>query len=1173
MKLATSLRVLMAASLLLCGPGGTAWAQTAAGRAAAPVNISGAAGATVLSLPATPIAPLTPVVGLERSPLSNPFPLPAAAPAAAPARAIASPVLPLAAPLAVAPAGELAVGRHPVVEILNQLQRSGVALPESLDSPADAQKLKQAAEALPAGGARDALLKLADVAAAPPGLARQFALDQLFENGVRPAVPVYEAPRVGLWERLARGRLVPSVLKRFAAEKAEARRPKAEPVSPEAYKVRLDRLRWTPAKELLEQAESRPAPQNQIVGQDLALEALEFGLRMPGNGHNVVITGPDGSGRETATRKILERVAPAMETPADLVSVTNFSSREQPLIIQVPAGNGPALEAGLKELTGALKKALPTVLGSGPAAQAKKQIHDEYEAHAAERLKAFQAGLAEVRLAGVFGLMAQPQQDGEGNVSLAVAPTFEGKPIKRGEEQALIDAGKFTREAWEQAQQELQGLAQQVLQAYLGVAEETAQEHAAAHQQMASIDAKVAAQVVGELGAPLRGLALPEPKHEDAAHAEFDKRVKQLRAEYQQSNGSRRIGPFLAVIRMAMTQLGPMPMPQLNKDGQPVTREVLEGMLESGELTMEGFKEIQAEVKKFAKEYLVGLKALEEKLEAEHAELHKNDPKPTETQLQASNYVAELLNRIAKDYQAFLPAPEAEGNPLAKMLAAQKQDPTEAYRVKVLATNQPGAGAPVIFEHSPTFENLMGSVEDSQRVMMMPGAGMVKAEDPAGPQLKSGSFIRANGGFLVLNLMDVLREHGAWQALMRAVRTGQAEIAEGGVAGVLLGRSEKRHAVPVKVKVVLIGSPSLKMLLAENDPDFASHFKAESQFESAMDIGLESVAGYLQFIRRMVATPTADLLELTRDAMVEVLQFGARLSGSNEKLSTKFKPVLDLLTEATYWARQAGRAQVTGQDVETAVQKRWDFEGRLRRRMQEGYWKDVFHVQTEGAAVGQINALTVYGGDFGVPTRATVVVEAGKNGVTGLDRQAGWSGPSYVKGLETLKSFLGFEFGQEKPLPFEVRVSKEQLYGGIDGDSSTSTNMYASLSALSGVPIKQSIAITGSADQFGNVQAIGGVNQKIEGFFDVLTAKLKAAGKQLDGSHGVIIPATNVPDLMLRADVVEAVKAGKFHIWAVTDVRQGIEILTGVAYPEIKHRIMSRSAQVRAGAKGAAKPE
>jgi predicted ATP-dependent protease len=332
-----------------------------------------------------------------------------------------------------------------------------------------------------------------------------------------------------------------------------------------------------------------------------------------------------------------------------------------------------------------------------------------------------------------------------------------------------------------------------------------------------------------------------------------------------------------------------------------------------------------------------------------------------------------------------------------------------------------------------------------------------------------------------------------------------------------------------------------------------------------MDIAVESIAGYWQFIRKTSADATAGVLELTRGAVVEVLQYGARLSGSNEKLSTKFKPILDLLTEASYWAKQAGHAQVSGDDVATAIKKRWDFEGRMRRRMQEGYWKDVFHVQTEGAAVGQTNALTVYGGEFGLPTRATAVVEAGKNGVTGLDRSAGWSGPSYVKGLETLKSFLAHEFGQEKPLPFEVRISKEQLYGGIDGDSSTSTNIYTSRSALSKAPIKQSIAITGSADQFGNVQAIGGVNQKIEGFFDVLTAKLKAAGKTLDGSHGVIIPATNIPDLMLRADVVEAVKAGKFHVWGVTDVRQGIELLTGVAYPEIKRAIDERARAVRKG--------
>ncbi|MBI5201494.1 MAG: AAA family ATPase [Elusimicrobia bacterium] len=1147
-----ALRIVLAAGLILGGPG-TGWTQTVA--RALP------AGGQVFALP---VSAASPALGG----LSTPFPLPA--PVLTKSAAPMTVAAPLTLPSAAVASPLAGVERHPIVDLVNKLQAQGIALPETADGPVDAAKLRQAAAALPEGGVRESLLRLAGVAAAPPGLARQFALHQLFENGVLPAVPMKDpAPRAWFWERVAKSGLVPAPIRRIADERAKSQAPKPQPASADNYKVKIERLRWVPDAAMLEQAKQLPAIDKQIVGQDLALEALRFGLRMEGNGHNVIVTGPDGSGRQTAVKRVLQDVAPGMPTPKDLVSVTNFENKERPLVLEVPSGFGPALEKGVAAVLKALQQALPATLNGGRAAAEKKQIHDEFMAQNSEREAQFKAAVAELRLAdGKFGVAAEPQRGEEGRVALMIAPTFEGKMVPIGSEKELIDAGRFTQAEWDKARAELQAVGRQILTQYVHLAEQTQQEFLASRAEMAKIDAAAASEVVSAIGGELRTLAVVPAKHEDAAHAALDQRAKQLLAEYKQTNGSRQIGPFFAVIRMAQTQMGPMPVPQLNLDGQPITKEALMEMLQSGRLSPEEWKRLQGEIKQFAMDYSRGLAQLSQQLEAEHQAIHANDPAPTESEQETLGWIDQLLAKIASSYEEFLPQEEPQGgNPLARMLAARKSGPSEAFRVKVLSTNEAGTGAPVIFEHSPTFENLMGSLVDSERVMMVPGAGMMKADSAGGPELKAGSFIRANGGFLVLDLMDVLREPGAWQALMRAVRTGQAEIAEGGVSGVLLGRSEKRYPVKAKVKVVLIGSPALKAMLAENDPDFAAHFKAESQFESAMDIAVESLAGYVQFIRKQSADTTSSILNLTHDAIVEVLQYGSRLAGSNEKLSTKFKPVLDLLAEASYWAREAGRTTVTGQDVSTAIKKRWDFEGRMRRRMQESYWKDVFHVQTEGTAIGQINALTVYGGEFGVPTRATVVVEAGKNGVTGLDRNAGWAGSSYVKGLETLKSFTAYEFGQDKPLPFDIRVSKEQLYGGIDGDSSTSTNIYASLSALSRVPIKQTIAITGSSDQFGNVQAIGGVNQKIEGFFDVLTAKLKAAGKELDGTHGVIIPATNIPDLNLRQDVVDAIKAGKFHVWGVTDVRQGIEILTGTAYPEIKRLIEERADAVRKGKK------
>ncbi|MCX5787552.1 MAG: AAA family ATPase [Elusimicrobia bacterium] len=1168
------LPIFLAASLLLSGPAGTGWAQTvgaAAHGAASAVGISAAAGAQVVALPQASVLPLAPVALPGALPLANPFPLsaPQTAPAASAqtAEALAT-ALPQAAALAPA------VERHPVIDLINRLQQAGVALPETIDSPADAAKLRAAAEALPAGGMRDTLVRLAVAVETPQGPARQVALDNIFENGVPPAAAAPQAVKPGLWERLAQSKLVPASLKRYAAARAEERRPKAQPVPADAYKVKTDRLRWTPDAAMLDQAAALPAPAKEVVGQDLALEALEFGLKMSGDGHNVIITGPDGSGRETATRRMLERIAPSMDTPPDLVAVTNLKQKEQPLVLELPAGTAASFKAGLNGLLSAFKKGLPALLGSGEAAAKKHEIRDAFQEAAAGAEAKFQEQVSQVKLAnGKFGVMAKPQEDGEGHVTLVIAPTFNGEPLAKGDEKAKIEAGAFTAAEWEQAMKELPGVAQQVSQQYMQLARMIAAAGAQAQGAIVAIDAKTAAAAVHQLGAPLKALARPEAAHDDARHAELQKRAKLLMQEFEKTHGSKQVGPFLVVIRMAQTKEGTQPVPSLSKDGKPVGRETLMGMIFSGEMSEADWEKIQSEIETFVTEYRDGLKKLTEQLEKEHGALHAGDPPPTAAQAKASAYVDMLLADIAKNYQAFLPQREEGGNPLAALMAAKKGDPAEAYVVSVLAANQPGSGAPVIFERSPSFENLFGSVEGDGRVLMMPGAGMVKADAPGGPELKSGSYVKANGGFLVLNLMDVLREQGTWAALMRAVRAGQAEIAEGGAMGALVGANAKRHPVQAKVKVVLIGSTSLKMLLAEHDPDFARHFKAASQFESSMNMAVENIAGYLHFMRSMAETSTAGVLSMTRDAMVEVLQYAAKLAGSNEKLTARFRPLLDLMTEATYWARQAGHSEVTGSDVAAAIQKKLDFEGSARRHMQEMYSKDIFHIQTEGTAVGQTNALTVYG-DFGLPTRATVTVKAGGSGVTALDDKAGLAGPFYKQGVAVLESFLDHVFAKERGLPFEVRVKKEQLYSQIDGDSSTSTNIYATLSALSGVPIKQSIAMTGSADQFGNVQPIGGVNYKIEGFYDIITAKLKAAGKSLDGTQGVIIPATNVPDLMLRADIAQAVKDGKFQLWAVTHVSQGIEILTGEAYSEIVRKIQLRADKVRGGGKsGASKPD
>jgi predicted ATP-dependent protease len=410
---------------------------------------------------------------------------------------------------------------------------------------------------------------------------------------------------------------------------------------------------------------------------------------------------------------------------------------------------------------------------------------------------------------------------------------------------------------------------------------------------------------------------------------------------------------------------------------------------------------------------------------------------------------------------------------------------------------------------------------------------------------------------LVLNAAEALQEPGAWKALMHAVRSGQAEITEGGLEGLATLKGTKYY-VPGKVKVVLLGSPMIKMLLEKHDDAFAGNFNATAEFESNLPITEDTVASYVEFIKHAVLGSAGQILDLTRDAIASSLAYCARLVDSHQKLSSQFGALFGLLREATFWAKEAGRAEVTAADIAASLAARQEREEGYRKHVINNYLSDLLHVATSGSEVGQINGLAVMG-SFGVPARITVTASAGAPGMVSVDRDAGSTGKSFVKALGVVEGFLRHNFAQKKPISAHIRISFEQNYGGIDGDSATSTEIYAILSRLSGVSIQQNFAVTGSADQFGNVQVIGGVNHKIEGFFALCQAR------GLTGDQGIVIPAGNVGDLQLDAEVVQAVQAGKFHIYAVSHVSQGLEILTGVAYKEILRKAEARLDALRSG--------
>ncbi len=481
---------------------------------------------------------------------------------------------------------------------------------------------------------------------------------------------------------------------------------------------------------------------------------------------------------------------------------------------------------------------------------------------------------------------------------------------------------------------------------------------------------------------------------------------------------------------------------------------------------------------------------------------------------------------------------EAEGQqPLALALsvsrAQQRRTTLRRYRVNVIVDQGAAEHAPVIYEDNPTYQNLLG------RIDYLPQMGALITDFNL---IKPGALHRANGGYLILDARKVLLEPFAWEGLKRALRAGQVRIESPVQSYSFINTvSLEPEPIPLNVKVGLLGDATLYYLLAALDPEFSQLFKVMADFDERMDRSSDNQLLYARLIATLVQKE--ELRPLDRGAVARVLEHSARTVGDSEKLSARIRAINDLLREADYWAEQAGHEAATAEDVQKAIEAQIYRSDRVRERVQEGILRGTIFIDTEGEKEGQVNALSVMQlGDFsfGRPSRITARVRLGRGEVVDIEREVELSGPLHSKGVLILAGFLGARYATERPLSLSASLVFEQSYAGVDGDSASSTELYALLSAISGVPIKQSLAVTGSVNQHGQVQAIGGVNEKIEGFFDVCN------GRGLTGEQGVLIPAANVKHLMLRRDVIEAVEAGLFHIYPIETIDQGIEVLTGV---------------------------
>jgi len=1150
-----SLAVTLALALGLSLPGG-AWAQVIAGRAA-PVSAAAAqsaasfAGGMTIN---TNIAPLS----INAVPSAAPV---YAAPTAAPG-AMAAPsamAAPLAAPAAMpAPA---AVDAHPVIGLINQLQKAGVSLPDTMSSHADAAKIEAAARVLPEGSStRVQLSQLASaIRAAHSGEASGGdGTGKVFDGSKSAEAADAAAPATGMRALIARAAgLLPSSVKHAVGVKDA---PAPQPEDPKNHELSVNEVRYAPvAEKLPASTKDMPLEDQKLVGQDDALKAIRFAVEMKPDHYNLYVAGGEGGGRAMAIRRILNDVASKAKTPNDMVAATNFADKDNPVVLEFAPGQGAVFADAVEGFVEALKESVPAELTTGATGQKKQKIMAQVTAAQAKNQAAFDAKIASIKLAGKFGVYFKATPNEAGKVQLAMAATFGGKPMTAADVAAHVAAGDFTEAEFQAAQAELQEKKGGILEAFQAMMSTQMEMLQKVQGMVAKLDQQAVVGLVNQYASELAQIATAGPT--TPADEAFAKRAQERDAEINESLqefAQQTFGKFEVAVQAGNGENGPVVAALPAIGGQPVNDAVAAKLIAAGKFTQAEYDAAKAAIAKKAAaiqgkaaEYV----ALTEK---EHEALQASKPKPGPESRKTMAYVQAMANYAAQNYKIFMGIKEgAEG--IKPMPGSRPLDPEDFFRVSVLTDNSGVKGAPVVWEENPTYERLFGVADGNQRSMIIPGVGIVKAPGQGGPTFKTGSYMKANGGFLVLRAMDALKSPGVWQALMHAVRTGQAEIAEGGFAGMSSMKGDI-YNLPAKVKIVLVGSPTIQMLLAQHDEDFTANFQGIAQFQPTIKITEEAVSGFLNFLKHAVAGSAGQIMDLTRDGIERVLEQAARLADSNKNFTAQFGAVYGLLQEATYWAQQAGRTEVRGADVDQALQAKTDREDVHYKRMSELYQKNVFRVDTSGAAVGQINGLAVMG-SHGVQMRITFVAGPGEPGIVSVDHDAGSTGSSFNKALGNEYSWLMHEFGEKKALKAQIRVSYEQNYGGIDGDSSTSTTLYGILSALSGVPIMQKFAVTGSADQFGNVQAIGGVNEKIEGFFEL------CKHRGLTGDQGVIIPRTNVADLQLNPEVAQAIKDGKFHIYAVDTVAQGMEILTGTAYQTIKDKAAKRLAEIAKASK------
>jgi ATP-dependent Lon protease len=600
---------------------------------------------------------------------------------------------------------------------------------------------------------------------------------------------------------------------------------------------------------------------------------------------------------------------------------------------------------------------------------------------------------------------------------------------------------------------------------------------------------------------------------------------------------------------LVQIQMGPYSRPGIFPvvEGNPVNVEQLETMVEEDKFSKEDLgkiKEKQAglinelenifkETRKSEKEIKEELFALDNEVISPVVKDSISDIKEKFEYEKVRHYLDEVQEDILTNLNRFREKEESPAPPIPGLAFPQPVDTFTEYQVNILVDNSETKGAPIIVETTPNYRNLFGTIE-----RVVDRAGIWKTDFN---HIKAGSFLRANGGYLIFNALDALLEPWVWPALKRTLKNQVIEIQTYDPFYFFSTSALKPEPIECSTKVIMIGDAQIYYILYNLDDDFKKIFKIKADFDSVMNRDTEKIQQYGSFIRKICDEDK--LKPFDKTGIAAVVEYGVRITGRQKKLSTRFYLIADLLREANYWAEKDGSDMVKEKHVDKAIEKKIYRLNLIEEKIQEMIDDGMIMIDSDGAVVGQVNGLSVYNlGDymFGKPSRITAKTSMGKAGIINIEREVEMSGPIHNKGVYILSGYLRDKYAQDKPITMSASICFEQSYSGVEGDSASSTELYALLSSLSGLPLRQDLAVTGSVNQKGEIQPIGGVNEKIEGFFDVCKAK------GLTGKQGVMIPHLNIDDLMLRKEVVQAVKEGRFHTYPVKTIDQGIEILTGV---------------------------